>query len=141
MDVFSTEKRSDIMSRIRGKGNASTELVVVKLFRKFRITGWRRHQKLIGTPDFTFFKQRTVVFVDGCYWHGCQRCSRVPKSNVDFWTRKIDRNRQRDRFVNRHLRSEGWHVIRVWQCRLKCPAAFIARLQKALNHSVAQGFY
>jgi DNA mismatch endonuclease, patch repair protein len=137
MDVFSSEKRSDIMSRIRGKGNAATEGVVAALFRTHGITGWRRHQKLPGTPDFVFLKQRTAVFVDGCYWHGCPRCSRVPKSNVEFWTNKFESNKRRDRRVNRQLRAEGWHVIRVWQCRLRAPGAFLSRVNRALSRSAA----
>jgi DNA mismatch endonuclease, patch repair protein len=133
VDVFSSAKRSDIMSKIRGKGNAATEMVVADLFGQHGIKGWRRHYKLKGTPDFTFLKEKTVVFVDGCYWHGCPRCSRLPKSNVEFWTAKFENNKRRDRKVNRELRADGWHVIRVWQCRLKRPAAFLSRLRRALH--------
>ncbi|WP_367850285.1 very short patch repair endonuclease [Rhodoferax sp. WC2427] len=121
------------MSKIRSRGNVATEQVVAKLFRQHGITGWRRHQKLKGTPDFTFYKEKTVVFVDGCYWHGCPRCSRVPKSNVEFWINKFESNKRRDRRVNRELRASGWHVIRVWQCRLKSQAGFLSRLRRTLK--------
>ena len=77
-DSLSKEKRSWNMSRIREKGNKSTELKLLKLFREYKIKGWRRHQPLTGKPDFTFRKEGLVVFVDGCFWHGCPRCFRIP---------------------------------------------------------------
>lgn len=70
-DIFTKAKRSEIMSQIRGSGNKGTELALAKLFRKHGITGWQRNQPLFGKPDFTFRRQRVVVFVDGCFWHGC----------------------------------------------------------------------
>lgn len=141
MDVFSPAKRSDIMSRIRGKGNIATEIAVVNLFKQNSISGWRRHQKLPGTPDFTFWKQRTAVFVDGCYWHGCPRCKKTSKTNVKFWSLKFKANKLRDRRVTRELRLRRWHVIRVWQCQLKKPAAFLSRLRRALNSPRPNGSF
>lgn len=70
-DVFTTAKRSEVMSRIKGRGNKETELVLVRLFRAEGITGWRRHAALVGRPDFAFRAERVVVFVDGCFWHMC----------------------------------------------------------------------
>jgi DNA mismatch endonuclease (patch repair protein) len=70
-DVFTKRKRSEVMSRIRGRGNKETELALAKLLRKHRITGWRRNQAVFGKPDFVFRRQRLAVFVDGCFWHGC----------------------------------------------------------------------
>ncbi len=97
-DVFTAEKRSEVMSRIRGKGNERTELALLAVFRAERITGWRRHRKLFGRPDFVFAKRRLAVFVDGCFWHGCPRHGTMPKANRAFWQAKLERNRQRDRF-------------------------------------------
>ena len=115
MDVFSKRKRSEVMSRIRSRGNKDTELAMIKLFRQHRITGWRRNQKVFGKPDFLFRRSRLAIFVDGCFWHGCPRCYRRPKSNRKFWDAKIARNRERDLKVNRELRKLGWRVLRFWE--------------------------
>ncbi|MBI3222072.1 MAG: hypothetical protein HYZ46_03125 [Nitrosomonadales bacterium] len=74
-DIWSKQKRSEVMSLIRSRGNKATELRLIEIFREHGITGWRRNQKLIGKPDFTFRRERIVVFVDGCFWHGWS-CSR-----------------------------------------------------------------
>ncbi|MDZ7269969.1 MAG: very short patch repair endonuclease [candidate division KSB1 bacterium] len=103
------------MSRIRSSGNKETELAMIKLFRKHKITGWRRNYPLFGKPDFTFPQQRVVVFVDGCFWHGCPKHCNMPRNNRAFWKRKLDSNKARDRRVNRILRQKGWKVIRVWE--------------------------
>ena len=81
-DIVSKAKRSEIMSRIRSKGNQRTEMAMVKLFRAHKITGWRRHYPIEGKPDFVFLKQRVAIFVDGCFWHGCPKCYRQPKTNA-----------------------------------------------------------
>lgn len=114
-DVFSKVKRSDVMSRIRGRGNRDTELALVRLLRQHRIIGWRRHQPLPGRPDFVFRKERLVVFVDGCFWHCCPRHSRMPAQNAEFWKNKLEKNRKRDRKVTRDLRTHNWRVIRIWE--------------------------
>src|SRR6266496_649734 len=117
-DIYSKAKRSAIMSRIRGKGNLRTELVLVQLLRKHGINGWRRHAQLIGRPDFVFPSQRLAVFVDGCFWHGCAKHGTQPIANKSFWSAKLTRNRTRDRLVNRSLRNSGWMVLRIWQHEL-----------------------
>ena len=76
-DVFTKAKRSQVMSRIRGRGNQETELALAKLLRAARINGWRRHAPIFGRPDFTFHKERVVIFVDGCFWHGCPKHANV----------------------------------------------------------------
>ena len=114
-DTFSKEKRSEIMSRIRGTGNKATELKFIEYLRQYNITGWRRHQKLLGKPDFLFRKQRVAVFIDGCFWHGCPKHLRMPTSNEDYWQQKINNNIKRDKKVVRHLKKDGWEVIRIWQ--------------------------
>jgi DNA mismatch endonuclease (patch repair protein) len=117
-DVFSKQKRSEVMSRIRSRGNAATELALAKLFRRHKITGWRRNQKIFGKPDFIFRKARLAVFVDGCFWHGCPRHGTKPKGNAAFWRNKISRNQTRDRLVTRTLRRTGWRVLRIWEHEL-----------------------
>src|SRR4051794_13972071 len=101
VDVFSPKKRSEIMSRVKGRGNESTELRLVKTLRKFRIRGWRRHSKVFGRPDFVFPNARVAIFVDGCFWHGCPIHGAIPSSNRAFWMRKLVRNKQRDWLVRR----------------------------------------
>lgn len=117
-DIWGKRKRSEVMSRIRSKGNESTEMMMIRVFRRHGVTGWRRGQALPGKPDFTFRKERLCVFVDGCFWHGCPKCYREPGSNSAYWAAKVERNRARDKRVARELRREGWRVLRVWEHEL-----------------------
>jgi DNA mismatch endonuclease (patch repair protein) len=117
-DVFTKAKRSDVMSRIRGHGNKDTELALMRLFRTYGITGWRRKYAVFGKPDFVFPKLRLAVFVDGCFWHACPRHFRDPKNNAEFWQRKFDANILRDRLATRVLRAKGWYVLRIWEHEL-----------------------
>ena len=136
-DVFTKAKRSEVMSRIRSSGNKETELKTIKLFRKNKITGWRRNYPLFGKPDFTFPKQKVVVFVDGCFWHGCPKHSNMPASNRQFWKRKLDANKVRDHRVNCVLRHAGWRVIRIWEHELsKNIDRCIQRIAKAIHGRV-----
>src|SRR5205085_5450010 len=136
-DVFDTAKRSAVMARMRAKGNKDTELRIIALFRTHRIRGWRRHVGMFGKPDFVFPHARVAVFVDGCFWHrhaGC-KFSYTPKSRVDFWLPKFERNVARDRLVTRTLRKAGWKVVRVWECQLAPAkrARAISRVRRALK--------
>lgn len=131
-DVFTKAKRSEVMSRIRGRGNKATELRLMAIFRQFGITGWRRHQPVFGKPDFVFRQQRVAVFVDGCFWHGCAKHSNMPVNNRAFWMKKLTGNQIRDRLVTRTLRKGGWRVVRVWEHDLRKPARVLARIRKAL---------
>ena len=106
------------------------------LLRRAKINGWRRHLPLPGKPDFAWPGLRVALFVDGCFWHGCSRCYRQPKSNVDFWQRKVAINQRRDRKVSRKLRARGWSVIRVRECSLKTESgseALVARVERKLE--------
>ena len=113
-DVFSKAKRSDVMSRIRSRGNAETELALIRIFRSHHIAGWRRNWPLEGKPDFVFPRQRLVIFVDGCFWHGCPIHGTQPSTNQAYWQPKLGRNKARDERVTRSLRKNGWRVLRVW---------------------------
>ena len=114
-DVFTKAKRSEVMSRIRSRGNRATEVALVNLLRRHGITGWRRHPAMFGKPDFVFRPARLVVFVDGCFWHACPRHLRRPASNRGFWKRKLLANHARALLVNRTLRQRGWRVLRIWE--------------------------
>jgi DNA mismatch endonuclease (patch repair protein) len=133
-DLFSREKRSEIMSRVKGLGNERTEIALVRLFRRHKIRGWRRRYSLFGKPDFVFPATRVAIFVDGCFWHSCKKHGSIPASNREFWRAKLERNQARDRVVNRTLRRCGWIVIRVWQHELTrlADAACITRIQRTL---------
>jgi DNA mismatch endonuclease (patch repair protein) len=130
-EKFSSWKRSKIMAAVRGRGNASTELKAMKLLRENKITGWRRQFPIFGRPDFAFPKVRVAIFIDGCFWHGCPRCYRAPKSSKKYWSAKVARNKRRDLKVTRELRKDGWKVLRVKECRLKWPNRFLAQIRKS----------
>lgn len=117
-DVFTTRERSAIMSRVRSSGNKATELRLIGIFRMYGIKGWRRNIAIFGSPDFVFPQSRLVVFVDGCFWHGCPLHGSVPSSNREFWRKKLERNKARDRMVSGTLRRLGWRIIRIWQHEL-----------------------
>ncbi|TCV76005.1 very short patch repair endonuclease [Neorhizobium sp. S3-V5DH] len=118
-DIVTPEKRSLMMSGIRGKDTKPEILIRKALFAR----GWRyrlHDKRLPGKPDLVFPRLRAVVFVDGCFWHG-HTCHlfRLPSSRVDFWTEKIARNRQRDVEVRKALDGLGWRHLTVWECALK----------------------
>lgn len=114
------EQRHNCMAAIKGK-DTKPELIVRKyLFSRglrFRI----QVRKLPGRPDIVLPKYRTVIFVNGCFWHGHEGCRyyRLPKSNVDFWQEKIERNRARDARNEAELKALGWRVLRVWECDIR----------------------
>lgn len=117
MDNLSKEKRSALMSKIRGK-NTKPEMAVRRFIwgAGFR---YRLHAKYLpGTPDLVFTSKKKVVFVHGCFWHG-HRCrkDKLPKTRTSFWRQKIEKNRQRDLASVRKLRTLGWRVLTVWECQ------------------------
>lgn len=120
MDNLTAEQRHYNMSMIRSKDTKPEVLIRSYLFRRglrFR----KNDNRLPGHPDVVLPKFRTVVFVNGCFWHGHKNCryASVPKSNVSFWTSKIESNISRDERVAEELRNSGWKVITIWECMLK----------------------
>ena len=132
-DVYTSARRSEIMSRIRGSRNKSTELRLIDILKEHAVIGWRRNHKLIGKPDLVFPLGKVAVFVDGCFWHGCPEHYRLPSSNTGFWKQKITRNRDRDKEVSRALRQKGWKVLRIWEHELtrKNQRRLLTRLRRA----------
>ena len=129
-DVMTPEQRSRCMAAIKGK-NTKTEILVRKfLFSKG--LRYRLNSKLPGKPDIVLPKWKTVVFIDGCFWHGHEGCKyyRLPKTNEDFWQSKIETNAARDSRVTAELEFLGWRVIRIWECRLRTKAAQQATLDE-----------
>lgn len=119
-DIKSKEARSYNMSRIRGKNTKPEEIV-----RKYLFSNGFRYRKndsrLPGTPDIVLPKYKTVIFVNGCFWHGHEGCRYFvwPKNNADFWENKIMGNVERDKKNRLELEAAGWKVITVWECGLK----------------------
>src|SRR5437867_2323459 len=132
-DNLTPAQRSLNMSRIRSRGNASTEERLILLLREEHLTGWRRGSKLPGRPDIVFPESRLAIFVDGCFWHGCPKCSMRAKSHVPYWSLKIAGNKQRDVFVNAELRRRSWCVLRIWEHSLRNQTLVLHRLQIALR--------
>lgn len=117
MDIVSSEKRSRMMSGIKGK-NTKPELAVRKLVHRMGFR-YRLHRKdLPGSPDLVFPRLKKVIFVHGCFWHrhpGC-RFAYTPKSNVQFWLEKLEGNARRDTVSLSLLDALGWVVLIVWEC-------------------------
>jgi len=135
-DVFSPEKRSSIMRQVHGSNTAPELLIRSTLHRlgyRFRL-----HRKdLPGTPDIVLPGRKSVVFVHGCFWHG-HKCPRgtLPSSNREFWQQKITKNQERDRRVQKQLRSEGWKVLTVWQCQTKDQTTLVKRLSRFFEQPI-----
>lgn len=134
-DTLTRRKRSEVMAAISSSGNLTTELRLASIMRANGIAGWRRHQALPGKPDFAFRGERLVVFVDGCFWHGCPWHCRMPKSRQSYWNPKIARNKARDKTVRGLLAAAGWFVHRIWEHSLKKPNSVAARLMQDLKIS------
>lgn len=120
MDVHDKQTRSYNMSRIKGKNTKPEETVRKYLFSKgFR---YRKNDKrLPGTPDIVLPKYKTVIFVNGCFWHGHEGCKYfvIPQTNTEFWVNKININKQRDEKKEFELSENGWKTITIWECQLK----------------------
>jgi len=138
------------MSRIRGKGNQSTELKLMTAFKVACLRGWRRHillkpmaaqydlsstekpYRLTVRPDFVFRAQKLAVFVDGCFWHRCPLHGAKPAANAEFWEKKLTGNVLRDQRATRALEAAGWKVVRVWEHELSDVAAIVHTISKHL---------
>lgn len=134
VDIFSKDKRSNIMSRVKGK-NTKPELMVRTLLHKMGYR-FRLHQKdLPGKPDIILKKYKTVIFVHGCYWHrhDCKRGQSLPSSNKEFWKKKFQGTIERDEKACKQLKDLGWNVGIVWQCELKNPDDLVEKLKNILG--------
>jgi DNA mismatch endonuclease (patch repair protein) len=127
VDIFTPEKCSEVMSRIRTR-DTKPELALRSMLHhmgyRFTVNG-PRNQSLPGKPDIVRPKFHTVIFVHGCFWHGHEHCPhfRMPKNRRAWWKRKITGNRQRDLRNENAIRAMGWHVVTIWECALKTTAA------------------
>lgn len=137
-DIFSKEKRSDIMSRIKSK-NSRIERDVFSYLRKNKVSFQKHNRKIFGCPDITVLSKKSVVFVDSDFWHGWQYPRWQHKITNPFWKKKLESNRKRDKAVSRRLRKEGYRVLRIWTHQLASgqKEKTLARLLKFLR---AEGF-
>jgi DNA mismatch endonuclease (patch repair protein) len=116
--------RSRTMSKIRGKGNRTTEVTLQMALVRAAIRGWELHRRdLPGRPDFFFPKEGLAIFVDGCFWHFCAKCGHIPQTRSEYWTKKFELNMARDRRNVRKLRKAGIGVLRIWEHQLKTSRA------------------
>ena len=117
MDTLSPEQRSANMRAIKGRDTRPERIVRSLLHKRgyrFRIGG----KGVVGRPDIVFTARKKAIFVHGCFWHRHEDCSKAysPKSRVEFWEGKFQRNRERDRIVSEGLKAAGWSVLVVWEC-------------------------
>lgn len=141
MDIWDKEKRSAVMARIRNKDTKPERIVRLYLYHR----GYRYRKNvrgLPGTPDIVLAKYRVAIFVHGCFWHGHEADGHIPRTNTEFWQRKIARNKARDERDKLALRRLGWNVITIWECQLK-PAVrgqTLLELEYWLNHAYLERF-
>jgi DNA mismatch endonuclease (patch repair protein) len=142
MDIFTPRKRSEIMSRIRGRTRPEISLyVLVRTAVGPRRCIFRNYARLLGTPDVFVPSLSLAFFVDGCFFHGCPVHGHIPHTNSEFWERKILRNMRRDRLYQRSLRREGISVWRFWEHDLKTSASLkgsLRRVQMAVQRQRAE---
>ena len=118
MDKLTPQQRHKTMAAIHGK-NTKPEIIVRKGLWKRGFRYRLNYKRLIGHPDIVLRKYRTCIFVNGCFWHGHEGCSKIPSTNREFWEAKIRRNKERDIEAQKELVKVGWHCITVWECELK----------------------
>ena len=133
MDRLTPEERSANMRAIKSR-DTKPEILVRSMLHRAGYRFRKNVKTLPGKPDIVLPKYKTVIFVHGCFWHrhkGCKQTT-TPKSNVEFWNKKFERNVSNDRKHARQLRKLGWHVITVWECQLKKPERVFRRLENSL---------
>src|SRR5574340_743456 len=133
-DVFTKEKRSEIMSHIQGRNTGperNVRIILHKMGYRFRL----HRTDLPGKPDIVLPKYRTVILVHGCCWHRHKRCrlAYTPKSRIEFWAKKFESNVSRDITVKKELQNMGWRVITVWQCEIRSPMLLGKKLDVILK--------
>jgi len=118
MDTVSKKQRSKIMSRVRSKDS--------KIEVDFRKALWKagyRYRKNVknyfGNPDVVLKKYKTIIFIDSCFWHGCKKHCRLPSTNKKYWIAKVERNKKRNKEVNKYYKKIGWRTIRIWEHKIK----------------------
>ncbi|HOB52797.1 MAG TPA: very short patch repair endonuclease [Acidobacteriota bacterium] len=133
-DVFSKEKRSWIMSRVKGR-DTKPEIIVRSLVHRMGFRFRIHRRDLPGKPDIVLPRHKKIIFVHGCFWHGHKLCrySKRPTTNKLFWNKKLEGNIERDKRFRRMLSRKGWEVLIVWQCEIQKPQTLLRKLEKFLH--------
>lgn len=116
-DTLSKRERSQRMSLVRAK-NTKPEMIVRRLVHSLGYRYRLHDRRMPGIPDLVFPSRHAVIFVHGCFWHRHANCGRMPKSRLDYWLPKLERNKARDVANIKALRRDGWRVLVVWECQL-----------------------
>jgi DNA mismatch endonuclease, patch repair protein len=125
--AFSKEQRSQNMKAIRSKGSSLEKAVTRELWKRgFRFR--KNVRKLKGCPDIAIQKHKIVIFIDSCFWHCCPIHGRIPSSNIEYWEKKLKRNKARDIEVTKYYQELGWKIYRIWEHELK--EDFIGSIEK-----------
>ena len=136
MDTISRSMRSRVMAQVGSERNRSTEWRLRASLVRAGVRGWELNPSdILGRPDFAFRKERLLLFVDGCYWHGCPKCYRRPSSNTEYWDAKVARNRARDKRTVVRLKRQGWQVLRVWEHQLLATGPVVGKIRGFLQSS------
>ncbi len=137
-DTMTPEQRSRCMAAIKGK-DTKPEMIVRKYLFSHGLRYRINNRKLPGSPDIVLKKYKTVIFVDGCFWHGHENCKyfRIPKTNEHFWKQKIAMNIARDYANTVDLELAGWRVLRIWECEIRTKSKREAALQRLLSQITA----
>lgn len=134
--------RSKMMGAIKGANNKSTELAFQQALIAAGISHFKTNAKLPGNPDIYFPSYQLVVFLDGCFWHGCPQCGHIPKTNSAYWQTKIDRNKERDLQKRTALQKDGYVVVAFWEHEIQnhlsdCIDHLIEMIEDSLLNSIA----
>lgn len=138
MDIFSKQKRGEIMSKIKSKDTKIEVLFRRALWEKgFRYR--KNSSNFFGKPDLVLPKYKTVIFVDSCFWHNCRKHGYLPKSNLKYWRKKIERNKERDKEVIKHYKKIGWKIYRIWEhsiLNVKKKASLLKKIAIEIRHEI-----
>jgi len=123
-DNLTPQDRRKTMRAVKGKGT-SLERQLSAMLAGMGLSGWKKNVGVItGKPDVVFLQERVLIFIDGCFWHGCPHCNRkLPKTNREYWERKIKRTIERDKRNTKDLVENGWRVMRIWEHEMQNAAA------------------
>ena len=134
-DNLNPEDRRKTMQAVKGKGTKLEKRLWAMLV-GMGLKGWKKNADTItGKPDVVFTSQRVAVFIDGCFWHGCPHCRRkMPKTNYEYWQRKIKRNVELAQLHDEQLQRDGWTIVRIWEHEMADTAIIRARILSALEN-------
>jgi len=136
-DNLTPEDRRKTMRAVKGKGT-SLERRLFAMLAGMGLSGWKKNvSDITGKPDVAFPQERVLIFVDGCFWHGCPHCNRkLPVTNREYWERKVKRNVERDKRNTQALVDSGWRVIRVWEHEMQ-DTTIRSRIRSSVREAVA----